>query len=82
MARPVYPHEMVDPDLQWLLSTYRESHPNVILVEISCLPVTLIYCPEAASLFEPGSVNTSPQEGFPANSNHAGDDVADEPDIS
>lgn len=73
---------MVDPDLQWLLSTYRENHPNMILVEISCLPVALIYCPEAASLFEDPATQTSAQEGFPANSDQAGDDVADEPDIS
>lgn len=73
---------MVDPDLQWLLSTYRESHPNMILVEISCLPVALIYCPEAASLFDAASTPTPVQEGFPANSDQAGDDIADEPDIS
>ena len=81
MARPVYPHEMVDPDLQWLISTYREAHPEMFLVEVSCLPVTLIYCPEAQSVFEGGAETPVTQEGFPANSDQAGDDVVDEPDL-
>ena len=42
MARPVYPHELSDPDFSWLLSSYRESHPELFVVEITCLPVTLV----------------------------------------
>lgn len=42
MARPVYPHELSDPDFSWLLSSYRESHPELFVVESTCLPVTLV----------------------------------------
>jgi len=42
MARPVYPHELVDQDYQWLINSYRESHPEAILVDMSCLPAVLI----------------------------------------
>jgi hypothetical protein len=80
MARPVYPHELNDPDMQWLLSTYRESHPHTIMVEISCLPVTLIYCPEAATVLDAAPPPLLPSEGFPANTDLSGDDVADEPE--
>jgi len=42
MARPVYPHELCDPDFAWLLSSYREEHPNLIVVESTFLPIVLI----------------------------------------
>lgn len=42
MARPVYPHELSDPDFSWLLSSYRETHPELFVVESTCLPVTLV----------------------------------------
>lgn len=42
MARPVYPHELCDPDFAWLLSSYREEHPNLLMVESTFLPIVLI----------------------------------------
>lgn len=42
MARAVFPHEIIDPDFQWLLNTYCETHPNTIRVENSCLPVVIV----------------------------------------
>ena len=42
MVRPIYAHEMCDPDFSWLLSTFRESHPEYFAVESTCLPVVLI----------------------------------------
>ena len=42
MARAVFPHEITDPDFQWLLNTYCESHPNSIRIENSCLPVVVV----------------------------------------
>ena len=41
MARPVYSHELTDPDFSWLLSNFQESHPNYVLVETPCLPLVL-----------------------------------------
>jgi hypothetical protein len=49
MARPVYPHELCDPDFQWLISNYKESHPNLIMVESTFLPLILIQVDEAVS---------------------------------
>ncbi len=49
MARPVYPHELCDPDFQWLISNYKESHPNLLVVESTFLPLILIQVDEAVS---------------------------------
>ena len=42
MGRPVYPHELSDSDFSWLINNYRESHPQITVIESSCLPVVLI----------------------------------------
>ena len=42
MVRPIYAHEMCDPDFSWLINTFRESNPEYVAVESSCLPVILI----------------------------------------
>jgi hypothetical protein len=41
MGRPVYPHELNDPDFSWLINSFRESNPNSTMVDISCLPLVL-----------------------------------------
>lgn len=42
MARPVYAHELIDPDFSWLISSFQENNPQYMLVDASCLPVILI----------------------------------------
>jgi hypothetical protein len=42
MARPIYPHELADPDFQWLIATFRERRSVAYTVEESCLPVILL----------------------------------------
>ena len=42
MARPIYPHELSDPDFQWLVNSYRESRGEVAVVDMSCLPLVMI----------------------------------------
>ena len=42
MARPVYPHELSDPDFAWLLSTFRENNPEYLPIESSCLAFVFI----------------------------------------
>lgn len=42
MARPIYSHEVLDPDFQWLLQNYTENHPNAIMLDSTCLPVVII----------------------------------------
>lgn len=46
MARAVFPHEITDPDFQWLLNTYCETHPTALRLDTSCLPVVIILCDE------------------------------------
>ncbi len=42
MARAVYQCEMNDPDFTWLLSSFRENHPEYYLVESSTYPLVLV----------------------------------------
>ncbi len=42
MARPVYPHELCDPDFAWLISNFKEDHPEYVSVESTFLPLVLI----------------------------------------
>jgi hypothetical protein len=42
MARPIYPHELSDPDFQWLINAYRESKGQVAVVDMSCLPLIMV----------------------------------------
>ena len=42
MGRPVYPHEMCDPDFAWLISNFKEQNPSYISVESTFLPLVLI----------------------------------------
>jgi len=53
MARAVFPHELTDPDFQWLLNSYCEAHPAAWRFETSCLPVVIILCDEKAVVTEP-----------------------------
>jgi hypothetical protein len=41
MARPIFSHELIDPDFSWLLSTFKENHPEYYAVEQGGLPVVL-----------------------------------------
>ena len=42
MARPFYPHEADDPDLDWLISNFLYERPDFIPVEVGNLPLVLI----------------------------------------
>jgi hypothetical protein len=42
MARPIYPHELSDPDFQWLINSYRETAGQVAVVDMSCLPLVMV----------------------------------------
>lgn len=59
MGRPIYSHEMGDPDFFWLISSFRESHPQYSLLESGGLPLVLIYeekqdtCPDVPVVSEP-----------------------------
>ncbi len=49
MARAVFPHEITDPDFQWLINTYCESHPGSFRLDSNCLPVVIITGNESLS---------------------------------
>ncbi len=42
MARPFYPHEIEDPDLDWLISNLLYERPGYVPVESGMLPLILI----------------------------------------
>lgn len=42
MGRPFYPHEIEDPDLDWLVSNFLYERPGYVPVESGALPLILI----------------------------------------
>ncbi len=46
MARPFYPYEADDPDLDWLISNFLYERPNYWAVDAGVLPLVLIPIPE------------------------------------
>lgn len=42
MGRPFYPHEIEDPDLDWLVSNFLYERPAFVPVEAGALPLILI----------------------------------------
>lgn len=48
MARGVFPHEIIDPDYQWLIRNYCEKSAPVAVVDSGCLPVVMILLDESA----------------------------------
>jgi hypothetical protein len=42
MGRPIYAHELTDPDFTWLISSFKESHPEYTMLESTLLPIVLI----------------------------------------
>lgn len=55
MARPFYPHEADDPDLDWLVSNFLYERPDFVPVESGALPLVLITFkePNAAPVEQP-----------------------------
>jgi hypothetical protein len=56
MARPFYPHEADDPDLDWLVSNFLYERPHYIPVESGMLPLLLIPYHETAKDLEEADV--------------------------
>lgn len=46
MARPIYSHEVLDPDFQWLINSCIQSNPNAILIDQSCVPIVMLLIDE------------------------------------
>lgn len=59
MARPFYPHEAEDPDLDWLVSNFLYERPDYLPIETGMLPLILIpYSePETPRIEEPNADN-------------------------
>ena len=49
MARPIFPHEISDPDFQWLIKNYCESRGPVAVVDVGCLPLVMVLLNENAA---------------------------------
>lgn len=64
MARPFYPHEADDPDLDWLVSNFLYERPDYTPVESGMLPLVLIpYKETREQEVDTGSSGTFPTEG-------------------
>ena len=53
MARAFYPHEVDDPDLEWLVTTFLGEQPNYIPVEAGPLPIILLPIHECSEPLDP-----------------------------
>ncbi len=49
MARGIFPHEISDPDFQWLIKNYCETRGPVAVVDIGCLPLVMVLLDENAT---------------------------------
>ena len=54
MARPFYPHEIDDPDIDWLISNFLYERPDYMPVEFGMSPLILLPC-IAEMDFEPST---------------------------
>lgn len=48
MARGIFPHEVSDPDFQWLIKNYMEKSAPVAVVDAGCLPLVMVLLDESA----------------------------------
>lgn len=48
MARGIFPHEITDPDFQWLIKNYCETRGPVAVVDSGCLPLVMVILDENA----------------------------------
>ena len=53
MARGILPHEITDPDFQWLIKSYCESKGPVAVVDSGCLPLVMVLLDENAAGMSP-----------------------------
>ncbi len=60
MARPFYPHEADDSDLEWLVSNFLYQRPDFLPVEAPGLPLLLI------PYVEDDNIRLIPDDAFPA----------------
>jgi len=76
MARPIYSHEVLDPDFQWLLQNYAENHPNAIVLDSTGLPVVIVLGDDRAA----GARMAPVTPGVPAGEEPIDDPVGEESD--
>lgn len=50
MARGIFPHEVTDPDFQWLIKNYCETRGPVAVVDSGCLPLVMVLLDENAKV--------------------------------
>ena len=76
MARPIYSHEVLDPDFQWLLQNYAENHPNAIVLDSTGLPVVIVLGDDKGA-----TVRTAPAaQGIPSGEDPIDDPIGEESD--
>ena len=53
MARGIFPHEVSDPDFQWLIKNYMEKSAPVAVVDAGCLPLVMVLLGGLGTVFGP-----------------------------
>lgn len=70
MGRPIYPYELTDPDLAWLVQNFQENNPGYALVDNACLPVVLFKVSEGVRpSFLPAAIPSADADDDGATSN-------------
>ena len=57
MTRPIFSHEVSDPDFQWLLDNYAERNKCTAIIDSTSLPVVLILLTEDEKLKAAGALH-------------------------
>jgi len=71
MARPIYSHEVLDADFQWLMNHYCERHPSAFVIDHACLPVVIILGAPRDKFISEAANPTPPAPQVPAFANGA-----------
>ena len=81
MARAIFPHEMSDPDFEWLISNFKETRPAYFTVEGACLPMILIPA-EISELEKNSKENATAVAGLDGSHlSEEHEDLSDEPEV-
>jgi hypothetical protein len=71
MARPIYSHEVLDADFQWLMNHYCETHPSAIVIDHACLPIIIVLGEAKDKLIAEASNSPVPAAQAPASSDES-----------
>lgn len=69
MARGIFPHEISDPDFQWLIKNYCDSKGAVAVVDSGCLPLVIVLLEDEKAPLPIAEISSEALPGALAGSN-------------